>query len=402
MKIAIYHNLLSGGAKRALSEYCRLLCHHHQIDVFTLTSSNHDFADLRPYASQYKQYPFERGRLFNSPFGRLNQIVRLIDLARIEKLNRQVASDIDHGEYDLAFIHPCQVENCPSVVHFLVKTPSIYYCPESLRVLYEETPARPYDRQDTTRRKLINRLDPLPGLYQKAVKQRDIRNLRSADMVLVNSDFTRQSIERIYQVKANVSRLGVDTTLFRKIDEEKQHFLLSVGSLTPLKGFDFLIKALAHIPAECRLPLIIASNFQNPPERDYLLELAKEHNVDLKLMNGISDDLLVKLYNRAKLVLYSPIREPFGFVSIEAMACGTPVVGVREGGIRETVIDHKVGLLTERHEEEFAAAVQHLLDHPDLLQQLGENAHSYVAEQWTWERAVEILTNYMREVKKKS
>jgi len=400
MKIAIYHNLLSGGAKRALNEYAQRLCKNHQLDIFNLTSSNHDFADIRPYANQYHEYPFTRGNLFNSPFGRLNQVVRMLDLVRIEKVNRQIAQDIDAGGYDLAFIHPCQVENCPSVVYFLKKTPSVYYCPESLRTLYEVMPARPYDGRESSGRQVLNRVDPLPGLFHRAQKQRDARNLRAADRILVNSEFTRQSVNKIYQVEAKVSRLGVDDRLFRKIVYEKQPFVLSVGSLTPLKGFDFVIRALAQLPPERRLPLRIVSNFQNPPERDYLTGLANSLDVDLTLLDGISDEMLVRLYNQATLVLYAPIREPFGFVAIEAMACGTPVVAVREGGVCETVIDSKVGLLTDRREEDFAQAILTLLDHPDRLQEYGQNARTYVKEQWTWDRAVEILENHLQETLK--
>jgi glycosyltransferase involved in cell wall biosynthesis len=398
MKIAIYHNLLSGGAKRALYEFSSRLCSRHQLDVFTLTSSNHDFADIRPFANQYRQYPFETGELYRSPLGRLNQIVRIRDLARIEQLSRRIAQDIDSGGYDVAFVHPCLLENIPSVLHFLQKTPSVFFCQEPLRLLYEEMPARPYDLQESSTRKFANRLDPLPGLFRRTLKNRDARNVRSAGRVLSNSDFIRQSIRRIYQVEAKVSRLGVDTRMFHQTNEPKQPFLLSVGSLTPLKGFDFLIRAIGCIPADRRLPLKIASNFQNPPERDYLTALAGSLGVQLILLDGISDDLLVSLYNQATLTVYAPVREPFGFVAIESMACGTPVVAVSEGGVRETVLDGKVGLLVERSEERFAAAIQRLLDQPELAAEYGRNAREYAASQWTWERSVEILENYLNEM----
>jgi glycosyltransferase involved in cell wall biosynthesis len=398
MKIAIYHNLLSGGAKRALYEFTRRLCSRHQIDVFTLSSSNHEFADIRPFVHQHKIYPFESGRLFQSPLGRLNQAVRIQDLRRIEALSRQIARDIDSGGYDLVFAQPCQIENSPSILHFLQKTPSIFFCQEPLRMLYEEMPARPYDRKESFTRRFFNRLDPLPGLYRQSLKKRDARNLRAANRVLVNSEFIRQSAQRIYQVNTRVNPLGVDSSLFRKIETPKEPFLFSVGSLTPLKGFDFLIRAIAHIPAEERLPLRLASNFQNPPERDYLHHLAASLGVQLEMMDNIRDELLVKLYNQALLTVYAPIREPFGFVAIESMACGTPVVAVKEGGVAETVIDGQVGMLSERNEEAFARAIQQMIQHPDLLEAYGKNAQAYVRAKWTWDHTIQTLEAYFKEL----
>jgi glycosyltransferase involved in cell wall biosynthesis len=389
MRIAIYHNLLSGGAKRAIGEYVRRGSGQHTLDVYTLSSSNHDFADLRPYVNAHRIYPFQAGKLFRSPFGRINQAVRLADLMRIETLTRKIAGDIEQEGYDLVFAQPCQLENSPSVLRFLHKTPSIFFCQEPLRILYEEMPTRPYDARDSLARRSLNRLDPLPGLYRRELKKRDARNLRSAGRVLVNSNFVRQSVERIYQVQARVCYLGVDHELFQPQGLEREAFVLSVGSLTPLKGFDFLVRALAHVPAERRPVLVITSNFQNPPEKDYLEGLASGLGVKLELRRDTSDAALVSLYSRAALTLYAPIREPFGLVAIESMACATPLVAVREGGVQETVVDGQVGLLTERSEAEFARAVDQMLCDPDRRAAYGKNGRQQILKQWTWDCAIE-------------
>ena len=68
----------------------------------------------------------------------------------------------------------------------------------------------------------------------------------------------------------------------------------------------------------------------------------------LKILNLISDEELVLLYNKAKMVVYAPYCEPFGLVPLESMSCGTPVVGVGDGGVKETVINGKTGILTGR------------------------------------------------------
>ena len=54
MRIAVYHELPSGGAKRALFETVRRLAERHIVDVFTVTGADHDFCDLRPFVHAYR------------------------------------------------------------------------------------------------------------------------------------------------------------------------------------------------------------------------------------------------------------------------------------------------------------------------------------------------------------
>jgi glycosyltransferase involved in cell wall biosynthesis len=161
-----------------------------------------------------------------------------------------------------------------------------------------------------------------------------------------------------------------------------------------LKGFDFLIRSLALLPVEQRLPLVIASNFQNPPERAYLEDLARRVSVNLTLTSDIDDAALVLLYNQAFLTLYAPIREPFGFVTIESMACGTPLVAVREGGMMETVPDGQAGWLTERSEAAFADAVQRLYSQPERRAEFGDYGRKHVQAHWSWDTAVQCLEDH--------
>jgi glycosyltransferase involved in cell wall biosynthesis len=117
--------------------------------------------------------------------------------------------------------------------------------------------------------------------------------------------------------------------------------------------------------------------------------------VDLCLESNISDKYLVELYNRAQITLYAPVREPFGLVALESMACGTPIVAVAEGGIRETITHGKTGLLTERDPKKFGAAVQQLLSNPAWAAKLGRNGRQQVERNWSWEEAAIRLENHL-------
>jgi glycosyltransferase involved in cell wall biosynthesis len=386
MRIAVYHNLLSGGAKRALAELVRRLQPAHEVDVYSLSSGNHDFADLRPFVRRHQTYHFAPLPLLDSPLGRLNQAARTLDLLRLGRLNRQIAQEIEGGQYDVAFVHPCQFEVSPSILSHLQSTPAVYYCQEPLRRVHESMPQRPYE-QPATMRESLDRIDPLIRLYYGLLSRRDRRNTRRATRVLVNSQFMREAVSGIYGRDAHVSYLGVDSELFRPLPAGKGGFVLSVGSLTPLKGYDFLIAAVGLIPAGQRPPLVIVSNFENEPERTYVEMLANQAGVDLRLLNQVDDKRLVELYNQAAVVAYAAVREPFGLVPLEAMACGTPVVAVREGGVQETVVHEETGLLVEREPAAFAAALAGLLAKPQLAERYGRRGREQVFRRWTWDEA---------------
>jgi glycosyltransferase involved in cell wall biosynthesis len=80
------------------------------------------------------------------------------------------------------------------------------------------------------------------------------------------------------------------------------------------------------------------------------------------------------------------------------MACGKPVVGVNEGGVKETVVDHVTGLLIERDSHKFANAVECLLGDPELRVQYGQHGREHVLNHWSWEKAVEKLEQNMLRV----
>jgi len=396
MKIAIYHNLPSGGGKRALYEMTRRLAQDHEVDVYTLSCAEHAFCDLRPYARRHVVFPFAPLPLARFPFGRLNQGIRAVDLMRLKGLQHEIARQIDAAGYDVVFVHHCQFGQSPSLLQFLV-TPSVYYCAEPPRLIHEPQIPRPYTQYSLPQR-VVNLFDPFPALYRNTLAKFDRANVRAASFVLANSAYTRESLYRVYGIFARVCYLGVDTQLFRPLELPKADFVLSVGALNPHKGFDFLLLSLAKMDVARRPPLVIVSNFAEPREQGYLEDLARRLGVSLSIRVLVSDDELVRLYNQAGLTLYAPIMEPFGFVPLESMACGTPVVGVREAGVRETVLHNETGILTDRDPQQFAEAVQSLLNDEDRCRQYGLRGRAYVEERWSWEQSVQRLGRYLQQV----
>ncbi|MCX6031992.1 MAG: glycosyltransferase [Chloroflexi bacterium] len=389
MRIAIYHNLPSGGGKRALYEMTRRLATRHSVDVYILSCAEHDFCNLRPHCRRHVVFPFHPLPLARSPFGRLNQGIRTLDLLRLRALQRQIAAQIDAAGYDVAFIHNCQFGQSPSLLTFL-RTPSVYYCAEPPRLIYEPPVSRPYTTF-TRGQRLGNLVDPLPHIYRRVLATLDRANVWAANLVLTNSAYSRESLYRAYGIFARVCYLGVDTGSFHPLALPKEDFVLSVGALNPRKGFDFLIYSLAVMESSERPRLVLASNHTEEREQQYLTQLARRLRVEVEFRSRVSDRQLLALYNQARATVYAPIMEPFGFVPIESMACGTLVVGVREGGVRETILHGVTGLLVERDPQAFATALSKVLADPVWANELGRNGIRHVQGAWTWEASLSQL-----------
>ena len=395
LRIALYHNLPIGGASRTVSETVRRLAEAHHVDLFrpsTATSSSVDFA---PYVNEVIEFPFEPSSLLRSPFGRLNNALRLLDLWRIEALGRRAARAIDGRGYDAVLVHPCALSQSPAVLRYL-GTPSVYYCHEPLRVLYEPSIPRPGRRRSLFWR-AINQVDPLNAAYRTALRLGDRRSALAATRVLTNSLFTHQNLRSIYGIDSKVSRPGVDTTSFKPLSVPRLGRVLSVGALKPEKGFDFVIKALATIPDDIRPELMVVSNVEEQGERPYLQQLAHEMGVRVDFRVGVANDELIRLYNSALVTVYAPVREPLGLVPLESQACETPVVGVSEGGVRETIVNRRTGLLVSRDPAMFGAAVSSLVGDTALRVQYGKAGRLHVEQEWSWESSVADLEEVLLE-----
>lgn len=376
-------------------EHLQRLANRHEFHVYTYSDANHDFCDIRPFARTHQITPFKTGKLYNSPFGRINNLIRWLDLGRLRNLDRRMAVDIEKKGFDLVWVHPSKIQNSPALLHFTKNIPTIFYCQEPLRILYEKMPARPYDRPESRLRTMINFIDPFYNLFFNTLKKNDLMNIVSANHILVNSNFMRSIVAQIYPVEPVTNYGGVNLDFFYPIDLPKDDYLFSVGSLTPLKGFDFIIRSLATLPESDRLPLFIACNFVNPEEKAYLEQLATVSGVELRLKTGISDESLREHYNRARLTICASIREPFGLVPIEAMACGAAVLAVSEGGFLETIEDQKTGVLAPRDETIFGATLRELIGNKEKLNQLGKNGRQSVEQHWAWQHSADRFANLL-------
>lgn len=383
MNIAVFHNLPSGGAKRALFSYVNYLNHAgHTVDVFVPSTANESYLPLEKIATNFHSYPVKK-TLKSLILSMIKYRLPIKELDNLEKALKLIAADINKGNYDVVLCEQDLYTMSPFILKYITK-PLVYYCPQPLR--HTEAILRKISRQ-----KLSLDKESAMKLIYRYIDMRftdiDIKNANFAKYTLANSYFTHESILKIYGINSYVSYLGIDTELFKPIDIPKENFVLSVGSYISMKNHDFIIKSLSLIDPKIRPKFILVANSGDISWKNYLEKLAHDVGVDMEILTLINDETLLKLYNQAKLVLYSPYLEPFGLVPLEAMACGTPVVAVREGGIRETVIHNETGILTERDESLFAEAIQELFSNDSKLLEMSKKSVEVIKNFWTLENA---------------
>ena len=194
----------------------------------------------------------------------------------------------------------------------------------------------------------------LPGIdgRRKAVGQRaavavtkrmETRLSRHVVSYAANSQEVRQRIQRFWNRDARVIHPPVRTGFFSSAPfaerSQNRDYILGVGRWILYKNFDFMIE----VAARAGLPLVLAGA---GPMEARLRELAAAACVPVTFEHRPDDERLRELMWGARCLLF-PCHEDFGIVPVEAQACGTPVVGLNRGGLRETVRAGETGFLLD-------------------------------------------------------
>jgi glycosyltransferase involved in cell wall biosynthesis len=407
MKIAVWHNLPSGGGKRALYYHIRgLLERGHTIEAWCPTTADQKYL---PLSSLIKEnvLPLHWKSLSSqsSLFSKISWVFfdMFDNINEMDRHCRQCAKEINVGGFDLLLANSSLFIAVAPIAKY-VRKPRLLYLQEPTRPLYEAVgkwpwlpPDRPNGFWKTPKYVIDYMQDALRIKYFKAVAREEWHNIQAYDAVLANSFYSRESMMRAYGVNARVCYLGIDTELFTDRYQQKDNFIVGVGSFTPLKNIEFVIRALASV-RHPRPRLVWIGNFSFPQYLNDVKQLAESLSVDFEAKEIVSDDQLIDILNRAAMMVYAPRLEPFGFTPLEANACGLPVIAVAEGGVRETVVDGINGLLAEPDEKAMARAIERLRDDKDLAYTLGQNGRKLVVEKWSLEASIDRIEQRLEEV----
>lgn len=202
MRIAVFHNLPSGGAKRALYGLVKYLSRMgNEIDVFIPSTANENFLPLNHFAKKITMLPVRKS-LIGLIKSSVKYVVPIggysISIADLEKTQKQLAKLIDQGQYDVAFLEQDQFTWSPFVLKYL-DTPQLYYCQQPVR-----SNEAIYDN--------LQRITALPMrkiIWRRYLRMRltriDQENASFAQLILANSYFSRESILKAYGKNSYVS-----------------------------------------------------------------------------------------------------------------------------------------------------------------------------------------------------
>ena len=179
------------------------------------------------------------------------------------------------------------------------------------------------------------------------------------------------------------------------IASEETPVVAFVGKFTDLKGIDVLLKAAQIYEKEIEgVRTVLVGHGELWDEMN---ELAKELNLKgVSFVGGKTQKEVAEVFNVADLAVVPSRIEGFGLVAIEAMACGTPVVATKVGGLPEFVSEEVGSLVDKNDVEAFAAAVVKELSSQSKKSK-GIAANKFAFENYTWSKQVDKMVTLYQE-----
>jgi len=240
-------------------------------------------------------------------------------------------------------------------------------------------------------------------------KEVEKKVLKASDKIIVLSHYTQDKLWKAYRIppyKITIVSGGVDLDRFHPTSDrmeirrrlnipEDKMILLTIRNLVPRMGLENLIAAMKDVienmPDTC---LIIGGSGRL---KDELVELSRRLKIagNIKFAGFIPEQDLPDYYRAADAFILPTLElEGFGLVTLEALACGTPVLGTPIGGTKEILGTFDPNyLFRDTGSESIAALIiqtcRQFSDNPDLWKNVSSKCRTFVEAQYSWERNVD-------------
>jgi len=254
----------------------------------------------------------------------------------------------------------------------------------------------------------------------------------NADGIVAVSSAMNEDVRDLYDVGgADVRTIhnGIDVDQYRPrpddavleqydIDPDRP-YVLFVGRITRQKGILHLVEAIHHMDPDVQVVLCAGAPDTEDigAEMERRVETAKREtdNRIVWIAEMLPREDVITLYSMADVFVCPSVYEPFGIINLEAMACETPVVASRVGGIPEIIVPHETGLLVDvepqtgsedgvepKDPEAFARGladgVNRLMADSDTRARMGQNARRRVEDVFSWTAIAEETLRFYKDL----
>lgn len=226
------------------------------------------------------------------------------------------------------------------------------------------------------------------------IKSRFI-NLGSQNIVFVSERLRKHFIHKfgISEKKSVTIYNGVDTSVFRPKRNEslrrelglssKNVLVGAVGNIRPAKGYHTLLKAAKLVRnkhPECKFA-VIGEGSGGLLNELYSLRQSLQLEEHFTFLGFRGD--IPQIMNNFDIFVLPSISEGFSISTVEAMACGVPVIVTRSGGPEEIIINGQNGIMVERNEEQLADSIMTLIENNDLMKGILTMGHQQAIEKFS-------------------
>ncbi|MFE2262527.1 glycogen synthase [Streptomyces griseosporeus] len=246
--------------------------------------------------------------------------------------------------------------------------------------------------------------------------------IEAADAVIAVSGAMRDDILGCYPAldpdRVHIVHNGIDTGLYRPdhgtealsrigVDPGRP-YVLFVGRITRQKGVDHLLRAVRGIDPAAQV--VLCAGAPDTPEidrefRELFEELSRVRDGVFWIPRMLPRPEVIQLLTHAAVFVCPSVYEPLGIVNLEAMACGTPVVASRVGGIPEVVDDGRTGVLVpldDDFEAGLARALDAVIGDPQAARRMGEAGRERAVQEFGWDAVARRTVRLYEEILKQA
>tara|TARA_B100000315_G_C14593185_1_gene597084 strand:- start:2719 stop:3789 length:1071 start_codon:yes stop_codon:yes gene_type:complete len=195
-------------------------------------------------------------------------------------------------------------------------------------------------------------------------------------IIAVSDDLKRKIISQfsISAEKISVIDMGFNTQIFRYSQDNNNQFdnpfiMLFVGRLIPAKGFELLIDAIEklHLQANSKFECVVIGEGSHRTQYE---KTTKEKRLDMifRFIEPLGQKEIATWMRKSNIVVIPSYQEGFGLVAIESLACGTPVIASKIGGLKEIIQDGINGyFITPGRVDELEEKINLVMDNPNMI-----------------------------------